>query len=155
MDRKFERIVNTYADMLFRIALHYLKNTSDAEDAVQQTFLKIIEKNMHFESFDHEKAWLIRVCTNLCKDSLKSSHRKKTQPLQTDADKTYSDAEDFYIIDHIRTLPHKQKIAIYLFYYENMSVKEIADTMQEKQNTVLSSLNRGRKKLAKLLKEEL
>ena len=152
MDRDFERIVNTYADMLFRISMHYLKNTADGEDAVQQTFLKIIEKDVHFESAEHEKAWLIRVCTNLCKDSLKHASRK-TQPEKDTADEFCDDR--FYITDQIRTLPPNQKTAIYLFYYENMSVKEIAGAMQQSTNTVLSHLNRGRKRLAKLLKEEL
>ena len=155
MDRNFDRIVNTYSDMLLKICIHFVKNISDAEDIIQQTFLKIIEKDMRFETPEHEKAWLIRVCTNLCKDNLKSSHSRTTQPMTADKITSDCSTENFYILDQIRTLPSKQKIAIYLFYYENMSVKEIADTMQEKQNTVLSFLNRGRKKLAKLLKEEL
>ena len=73
MDRNFERIVNSYADMLLRICMHYTNNISDAEDAVQAAFLKLVEKNIIFDSPEYEKAWLIRVCINLCKDSMKSS----------------------------------------------------------------------------------
>lgn len=154
MDRDFERIVNTYADMLFRICMHYSQTAADGEDIVQQTFLKIIEKNIVFENPEHEKAWLIRVCINLCKDNLKSKKRKSDSfsPLTKESSPCF---DRLYITDQIRRLPSKHKAAIYLFYYENMSVNEIAETMQEKPNTVLSYLNRGRKKLAKLLKEEL
>ena len=77
MDRDFERIVNSHADMLLRICMHYTNNISDAEDAVQAAFLKLVEKNIIFDSPEHEKAWLIRVCINLCKDSMKSSWKKK------------------------------------------------------------------------------
>ena len=153
MDRDFERIVNTYSDMLLRICMHYVKNTADAEDLIQQTFLKMIEKDVQFETAEHEKAWLIKVCINLCKDSLKHSSRKN-QPADDNMAADFKD-DCFYVTDQVRTLPSKQKIAIYLFYYENMSVREIAETMQENTNTVLSHLNRGRKKLAVLLKEEL
>lgn len=155
MDRNFERIVNTYADMLFRICMHYSQNRADGEDIVQQTFLKIIEKNIFFESPEHEKAWLIRVCINLCKDNLKSRRQNKTESFAAVENFGEVSFEPLYITDHIRKLPSKQKIAIYLFYYENMSVKEIAEVMNEKQNTVLSHLNRGRNTLKKVLKEEL
>lgn len=154
MDRDFERIVATYADMLFKISMHYVKNPADAEDIVQQTFLKIIETDSCFSSPTHEKAWLIRVCANLCKDSLKH-HSRKAQPLDGLEGTVEKDADSFYIVDQIRTLPPKQRLAVYLFYYENMSVAEIAATMEEKQNTVLSHLNRGRKRLKKMLKEDL
>ena len=82
MERDFERIVYSYSDKLYRICMHYVRNTADAQDIVQQTFLKLIEKDMYFESDEHEKAWLIRVCINLCKDSLKSSWNKKVFSIQ-------------------------------------------------------------------------
>ena len=155
MDRDFERIVSTYADMLFRICMHYSQSSADGEDIVQQTFMKILEKNITFESFEHEKAWLIRVCINLCKDNLKRAEKNKTAPLGGQALSSEFSVDSLYITEHIRRLPPKQKIAIYLFYYENMPVKEIALTMNEKPSTVLSHLNRGRKALKKVLKEDL
>ena len=157
MDRDFNRIVNSYADMLLRICMHYTKNTTDAEDIVQVTFLKLIENDVTFSSVEHEKAWLIRVCINLCKDNLKSSWNKKVGSIQDIEikDEPYDINEESPILSYIRTLPPKQKAAIYLFYYEDMPVNEIAIAMGANQNTVLSWLRRGRKTLEKILKEEL
>ncbi len=157
MNKDFERIVYSYGDNLYRIAMHYTSNTADAQDIVQQTFLKMLEKNMDFESTDHEKAWLIRVCINLCKDSLKSSWNRKVFSIQ-DRDFTspsYEIRDSSPILSYIRTLPPNQKTAIYLHYYEDMPVNEIAGIMGAKQNTVLSWLRRGRKTLEKIIKEEL
>lgn len=157
MDRDFNRIVNSYADMLLHICMHYTKNISDAEDIVQATFLKLVEYNKTFESYDHEKAWLIRVCINLCKDSLKSSWRKKVFSVEESQipHPYYEIGRDSPILSCIHTLPPKQRTAIYLHYYEDMTAKEIATAMGTNQNTVLSWLRRGRKSLEKLLKEDV
>lgn len=157
MDKDYRRIVNSYADILYRIAIHYTKNSYDAQDIVQQVFLKLVEKDIDFQNAEHEKAWLIRVCVNLCKDISKSSWSKKVTPSEEIHIKEYSeyDEENYSLLEYIRTLPPKQKTAIYLFYYEDMSVKEISTAMDAGQNTVLSWLNRGRKTLKKILTEEL
>ena len=151
MNRDFDRIVNSYSDMLLRICMHYTKNLTDAEDMVQSTFLKLLENDTEFKSAEHEKAWLIRVCINLCKDTLKSSWHKKVGSIQDMEiqDKPYEIEDNSYILSHVRTLPSKQKAAIYLFYYEDMPVNEIASTMGANQNTVLSWLRRGRITLEK------
>ncbi len=157
MDRDFNRIVNSYADMLLRICMHYTKNTADAEDVVQSTFLKLVEHNKEFESQDHEKAWLIRVCINLCKDNLKSSWNKKvvSDQRQNLSQPPYEFSSPSPVLSYIKTLPPKQRCALYLFYYEDMPVKDIAVAMGTNQNTVLSWLRRGRKSLEKLLKEDV
>ena len=157
MDRNFERIVNSYADMLLRICMHYTNNISDAEDAVQATFLKLVEKNIIFDSLDHEKAWLIRVCINLCKDSMKSSWKKKVFSVHETEfkDQPYEITDNSPLLSYIRTLPPKQRTAIYLYYYEDMPVNRIATAMGANKNTVLSWLRRGRNTLEKMLKEEV
>lgn len=156
MDRDFNRIVNSYSDMLLRICIHYTKNKTDAEDVVQNVFLKLLESNISFENYEHEKAWLIRVCINLCKDNLKSSWHKKVHSINDEEikDGVFEIEEKSPILTYIRNLPSNQKIAIYLFYYEGIPVSEIASLMKSNQNTVLSWLRRGRKKLEKLLKED-
>ena len=157
MDRDYNRIVNSYADMLLRICMHYTKNITDSEDVVQATFLKLVEYNKEFESHEHEKAWLIRVCINLCKDSLKSSWKKKVFSMEESKEPSsyYEIQQDTPILSCIHTLPPKQRTAIYLHYYEDMTAKEIAVAMGTTQNTVLSWLRRGRKSLEKLLKEDV
>lgn len=157
MDRDFDRIVNSYADMLLRICMHYTQNTADAEDVVQATFLKLVENNIIFNSAEHEKAWLIRVCINLCKDNLKSSWKKRVYSVHDTEfkDQPYEIKDESPLLSYIRTLPPKQKTAVYLYYYEDMPVSRIANAMGANQNTVLSWLRRGRKALEKLLKEEM
>ena len=156
MDMDFERIVRTYGDSLYRIAVHYTANTRDAQDIVQQTFLKLVENRKNFESEEHEKAWLIRVCINLCKDNLKSSWHSKVSYIQERdfSAPIYEIDEKMPLLSYVKKLPRNQKAAIYLFYYEDMSVFQIAEVMNARQNTVLSWLNRGRKALKKILNEE-
>ena len=157
MDRDFNRIVTSYSDMLLRICMHYTQNISDAEDVVQATFLKLVEHNKGFESQDHEKAWLIRVCINLCKDTLKSGWKKKVFSMEEKQFSVlyYEINQDSPILSYIRILPPKQRTAVYLYYYEDMPVSQIAQAMGANQNTVLSWLRRGRKAIEKLLKEEM
>jgi len=157
MDKDFDRIVNSYADMLLRICMHYTNNVTDAEDAVQTAFLKLVEKNITFESPDHEKAWLIRVCINICKDSLKSGWKKKVSYVQDTPlkEQAFEIKDESPLLSCIRSLPPKQKTAIYLFYYEDMPVAQIAGAMGANQSTVLSWLRRGRKALEKMIKEEV
>ena len=157
MEKYFERIVYTYSDSLYRICMHYVKNTADAQDIVQQTFVKLIEKNINFESREYEKAWLIRVCINLCKDHLKSSWHSRVFSIQDQefTSPEYNIPDQYPLLNYIRTLPPNQRTAIYLFYYEDMPVNEICTVMGAKQNTVLSWLRRGRKALKKMIKEEL
>ena len=158
MDRDFNRIVQNYSDSLLRIAIHYTNNLGEAEDIVQTVYLKLLQNNIIFESDEHEKAWLIRVCINLCKDLLKSSRIKKVGPLldnDLDNQESYTIPDETYpILSHVRNLPQKQKTAIYLFYYEDKPVAEIAKLMGANQSTVLSWLRRGREKLKLTLKEE-
>ena len=79
-----ERIIDSYGNMLFRIALTTIGNASDAEDAVQETFIKYIDKNMSFESPEHEKAWLVRVLINKCRDVLRYRSRHTTPIIASD-----------------------------------------------------------------------
>ncbi len=156
MDRDFARIVHCYSDMLYKICMHYLPNRQDAEDTVQQVFLKLVENNIQFLSAEHEKAWLIRVRINLCKDSLKNAYnRRVVANVEDNSAATEIQPQDDFVLDYVKQLPDKQKTAIYLFYYEDMPVAQIAQLMGTKQNTVLSWLNRGRKTLKKLIGEEI
>ncbi|MEG1863541.1 MAG: sigma-70 family RNA polymerase sigma factor, partial [Oscillospiraceae bacterium] len=129
-----------------------------AEDILQTVYLKLLQSPIIFQSDEHEKAWLIRVCINLCKDMLKSSRIKKVSPL-SDIDLTVGADDEavdepYPILSYVRNLSPKQKAAIYLHYYEDKSVAEIAKLMGTNQNTVLSWLRRGRENLKKSLKEE-
>ena len=135
-------------DMLYKIAYTYFKGDKyKIEDAIQDLFLKVINKNIRFESINHEKYYFIVAIKNICKNELK---RKWNQDVELDFDVEDEVKEDS-IIDKVLNLPEKYKLPIYLFYYEGYSALEIAKILNTKENTIYSYLNRGRN----LLKIEL
>ena len=134
---------------LFRTAIAITGNKSDAEDIVQDAFVKLLDKKPDFESQDHETAWLMRVTINLCKNYLKSYWRKKTVPIL----ESYlaKSEEDKQIIEIISSLPVKYRTVIHLFYYEGYSTKEIAEITNQKESTVREQMTRARRKLKDIL----
>ncbi|MEZ4508614.1 MAG: RNA polymerase sigma factor, partial [Eubacteriales bacterium] len=80
--QEITRIVETYADMLLRVALNRTQNPAEAEDIVQMVYLRLLRANPRFRSASHEKAWLLRTAINLCKDYLKSASRRSNVPLE-------------------------------------------------------------------------
>jgi len=144
-------IVLRNENKLFRVAIAITGNKSDAEDAVQNTFVKLLDKKPDFESQDHETAWLIRVTVNICKNLLKSHWRKATVPLLESYPAKSN--EDKQIIETISSLPVKYRTVIHLYYYEGYSTKEIAEITEQKESTVREQMTRARRKLKDVLKE--
>ncbi len=136
---------------LFRPALAITGNMSDAEDIVQEAFLRAYEKAPEFESEEHEKAWLIRVTVNLCKSRLRSPWRKRIVRLLDSY--PASEPEQHELLEQIITLPPKYRTVIHLFYYEGYSIKDISALTGQKESTVRSHLTRARQKLKSVLKE--
>ncbi len=148
-----EEFVLKHENRLYRTAVAILANQADAEDVVQEVFVKVMEKRPSFESAQHEAAWLIRVTVNLCKSRLRSSWWRKTVPLL----KSYpaQTSEQHYLMETILSLPAKYRIVIHLFYYEGYATQEIAEITGQKESTVRSQLTRARQKLKAILKEEM
>ncbi|MBM7871715.1 RNA polymerase sigma-70 factor (ECF subfamily) [Clostridium pascui] len=147
-----QNIIEKYSDMILRISYSYMKNFNDAEDITQETFIKLLEKQPTFQSSEQERAWLIKVAINLSKDKLKSSWFKKTAPLEGEFIATCQ--EDNEIIATVLSLPLKYRSVIFLFYYEDYSISEIANILNLKESTVGSQLSRGRKLLKSKLMED-
>ena len=149
-----EETVKRNADKLFRTAVAVMGCKTDAEDIVQDVFLKLLEKQPDFESPAHETAWLIRVTVNMCKTRLRSRlyRRKKTVSLLGDYPAQNDGQHE--LIETVLSLPSKYRTAIHLFYYEGYSTKEIADITSQKESTVRSQLTRARYTLKKYLEEE-
>lgn len=144
--------VEKYADMVRRICFYHLKNQSDTEDVFQNVFLKYMLHDEPFSNSEHEKAWLLRVTINGCKDFLKSFFRRNTIPLDTISEMVMEAPEDHReVLEAVLSLPGKYKDAIYLHYYEGYTAAEIGEILGKKENTVYSLLSRGRG----ILKEEL
>lgn len=145
-------IYNQYSNNILRISYTYLKNSTLCEDVLQDVMLKIINKNIKFTDSEKEKAWIIKVTTNLCKDILKSSWYKKNVELQEDL--SYLPKEQEEILSEVLKLPEKYRITIYLYYYEDYSLKQISRLMKRNESTIGTWLSRGKKKLAENLKGE-
>ncbi|MGN1480512.1 RNA polymerase sigma factor [Porcipelethomonas sp.] len=143
-----------YKDTVFRIAYSYLKNISDAEDVCQDVFLKFYTYEKSFADNGEEKAWLIRITINKCKDMLKSSWKNT----RTDLDEcrlTYSMNEaQQELLETVMSIPEKYRIIIHLYYYEQYPIKDIAQITGRKISTVQTQLQRARKLIEKKLKEE-
>ena len=146
-----EKIIRQYADMIYRIALNNLKNTSDAEDIFQEVCLSLLTKNAPLFDDVHIKNWLIRVTINKCKNFSKSHWQSKTEGLNISAEN--SEIIGNPIPELVYSLPQKYRNIVYLYYYEEYTVPEIAEILGENKNTINSKLQRARKKLKEILEE--
>lgn len=144
--------VEKYADMVRHVCFYHLKNHSDSEDVFQNVFLKYMLHDEPFNDDEHEKAWLLRVTINSCKDYLNDFFRRNKVPLETlnEIEAEISD-EHKEVLEAVLSLPAKYKDVIYLYYYEGYKADEIGKILGKKENTVYSLLSRGRK----MLKEKL
>lgn len=123
-----------------------MKNYADTEDIFQTVFLKYALSSIEFENKEHEKAWLIRVTINACKDLLKSFFRRNTvsihqlieQPAPQDQD--YTD-----VLEAVLSLPKKYKDVVYLYYYEGYTATQISKILGKNMNTIYTLLNRSKK----------
>lgn len=153
-----EEITNIYhrnIDTVYRVSLMFLKDVSDAEDAVQDIFIKLIRGKYRFETDEHEKAWLIVATQNHCKNILKNWWRKKRTDINKIPQPSYM--ENFTVDNiwqEVVKLPNKYKIVIYLYYYEGYATKEISDILGVKDSTIRSRLSRARKRLKIIIEEE-
>jgi len=144
--------VEKYANMIQRICLCSLKNQSDTEDIFQNVFLKYMLHEGIFNDEEHEKAWLIRVTINACKDHLKSLFRHRTIPLEALTEQAAEFPEEHReVLEALLSLSAKYKDVLYLHYYEGYSASEISGILGKKENTIYSLLSRGRG----LLKDKL
>ena len=140
------------SDMVYRLAYAQMKNSADADDVYQNVFYRYIKKEPEFENEDHEKAWFIRVTVNCCKTSLKSFWRTKVCELDETFEDKKVEKEDLSFA--LKKLPKKYSAVIHLYYYEDMSIKEIAHALELKEGNVGVVLSRSRKKLKEILEKE-
>ncbi|MCI8477188.1 MAG: RNA polymerase sigma factor [Oscillospiraceae bacterium] len=151
-DETICRIVTAYSSMLLRLASTRLTSTADAEDAVQEVFLKLLSTPISFRDAEHEKAWLIRATLHRACDIRRRTERTcipLEEALQVAAPET-----DTEVLSAVRSLPEKYSTVLHLHYYEGYSIKEIGTLLGLPAATVGTRLARGRKRLREMLKEE-
>lgn len=152
-DAQYTCLVKKYIDMVFRIALNYLKNAADAEDICQNVFLKLLTQEKDFLSDEHIRNWLVRVTINECKKVLRSPwHRRESLeghlPKVDFSGQLHSDL--YYAV---MELPLHYRVPLYLHYYEGYSTEEISHVLSLPKSTVCTRLHRARMLLQKELKE--
>lgn len=146
-----EELFKRYSDMVYRIAISYGNNASMAEDVVQEVFVRFLKKAPHltFENEQHEKAWFIRVAVNCCKSMLTCAWMKRIRPLEEaePVPAPFCREEEGELYQILASLPAKYRIVLYLRYYEEYSVKEIAELLHVTANTVSLRLLRAKKRM--------
>lgn len=148
-----ERIICQYGNTLYRLCLIMLKNESDAEDAVQETVIRLYQNAPSFESQEHEKAWLIRVATNQCRDFLRFRARHP-QVDDTYFENIACESSDSGILEALTALPDKYKLVLTLYYIEEYRIEEIAKIIGRTSSAVKMRLQKGRKLLAETYRKE-
>lgn len=144
--------IDRYGDMVRRICFMQLKNYADVEDVFQEVFLKYVLHTAPFESDAHERAWLIRVSINTCKDVLKSFFKRRVRSIEdVDITSFTMQPEDGVVLDAVLRLPDKYKNVIYLHYYEGYTAVEIGAILQKNENTIYTWLSRAKKQLKESL----
>ena len=137
--------MRTYADMVYRVACRYVKNSIDADDVFSEVFLAYFKKERTFENEEHRKAWLIRVTINCAKDLLAQRNQLQQLHEETLPDRTAHDADTYMDLHKaIEQLRPEYRETIKLYYLDDLSVKEIAQILNKNENTVKTQLSRAR-----------
>ena len=148
-----ESVLERYGDMLYRLCLIMLKNEQDAQDAVQETIIRYFLKAPPFRDGEHEKAWLLRVATNKCRDMLRYRQRHpQTDPEFLDG--AASAFPDSGILEALTTLPEKYRLVLTLYYIEEYRIEDIAGIIHRTPSAVKMRLQKGRKLLEEIYRKE-
>ena len=156
-----EEIIDKYADMVYRLALLRVKNRADADDVFQEVFVRLVSNIQKLQNPEHVKAWLIRVTINCSNKHFARFNREDVFSMEEVEDagakeEGYEKAEgQGPVLSAVEKLPPKYRSVVHLFYFEEMSVKEIADATGQRETTVKSQLFRAREMLEEMLKGEV
>lgn len=152
-DELFNSTYEKYRNSVYSVIFNYLRSEASSKDIMQETFIKFYTCDSDFNDDEHIKAWLIRVAVNLCKNHLRDEKRRSGGELDenTAAPQNFDFSD---IMTAVLALPEKYRLPIHLFYYEDYSVKQIADVLSVSESVVKTRLSRGRSKLKKKLEKE-
>lgn len=152
----FRSCFEHYSRTVYAVAFSMMKNSADANDIMQEVFLKFYQNMDKLTDEAHIRPWLITVTVNTCRNTLRSGWFSKTIACDISAEGSYEESfgEKSELFYAVMNLPEKERVPIHLFYYEGCSTSEIAKLLKMKESTVRVRIMRGREKLKKLLKEE-
>lgn len=146
------QIIKRNSDTVYRLAFSQMKNRDDADDVYQEVFYRFIKRKPEFENREHEKAWFIRVTLNCSKTNLKSFW--KTKVCEIDESFEAQEVREDDLTFALNKLSKRYRAVIHLFYYEDMSIKEIAESLEITEGNAGMLLSRARKKLKDILERE-
>ncbi len=146
LEKDIRETVIKYSNMLYKICIVILCNEQDAQDAIQDTFCRYLEKKPDFCDEEHEKAWLIKVATNICRDMIRFRVRHPKISID-EVENTLAAPEQKETLKELLELPVRQKTVIYLHYVEGYHIKEIANILGITEGAVKTRLLRGRKQM--------
>lgn len=149
-DAHVHRVVEQWSPLLLRLSYSYLGSTADAEDVVQEVFLTLLERGKPFKDTEHEKAWLIKVTVNKCKNCLKAAWRSRRSPMSAEA-AAPAPEEPLGVLEAVMALPPLYRIPVHLHYCEGWSTGEIAAMLGVSPVTARTRLHRGRAMLRDVL----
>lgn len=155
-DESIEAVIQRYKGTVYGVALSYTKNRDDADDIFQDVFLIYFQHHPVFNDEEHRKAWLIRTAMNCSKRVVSSTYRKRTVPMENVEEKAFQFRikEENAVYVAMQSLPEKYRIVLHLFYFEDMSIERISQTLEIKPGTVKVQLSRAREMLKNRLKED-
>ncbi len=155
MKQTVQELVALYQNNLFAAAFNVCKNAQDAEDIVQDTFIQYYTMRKEFDNEQHIRAWLLRVAINKAKNANHTFWRRNKLSLDDYMETlTFETPQSENLFETVMQLPEKYRIVIHLYYYEDYSVREIADILRISESNVKVRLSRGRSLLKEVLKEE-
>lgn len=152
-EQAFRQKYDQYGDMLYKLGMVYLGNPSDAEDALQEVFYKLLYRAPEFAGPEHERRWLIRVCINECKNRLAYTKRRQHQPLDESLTEDAPEAHEDVRAAILRLSP-QYKDVIHLYYYMGYDIAAIAEILQLGVSAVKMRLVRARQMLRMELEED-
>lgn len=149
----FRHAVEEHRDVVFRVALTYMRDRADADDVTQDVFLKLFRSDRHFESKEHLRRWLIRVSINECKSLFRKPWRR-VEDIESVVDSLSTAGDEAKtVLSDVMRLPERSRIPIVLYYYLGYSTSEIAKLLHIPAATVRTRLARGRSRLKLILEE--
>ncbi len=144
--------IERWQESVFRLAYARMGNRHDAEDICQEVFLRYLNKNPEFESDEHAKAWFLRVTLNRCNSFFRSAFFRRTVPLEKDFPKEGNVSVASLDLDRaMKKMSKKYRTVIHLYYYEDLTVKKIAEILGIGESAVRMQLTRARKELKNLM----
>lgn len=149
---ELEQVMERYGNTVYRLAYSQTRSKTDAEDIYQDVFLRYFRKRPEFDSEEHRKAWLLRVTLNQTRSLFRSAWFRHTVPLEDQV--AFVQPEEQKLDEALAQMKSGERKLLHLFYYENLSVREIGRLLKRKESTVRTQLTRARRRLAEIMKGE-